>query len=105
MKKSYNEQKFPCYPSCFLLGPTGPTGPTGPQGSPSTRIHVGTTTTSFPGSSAEVIEEGNEVDKVLNFVIPRGERGPVPNFIIGEVRTGDAGSQAQVIITPIIEER
>ena len=49
----------------------------GPAGSPGTAatINVGTTTTSAPGGNADVQNVGSENAAVLNFTIPRGEKG------------------------------
>ncbi|MBQ7977883.1 MAG: collagen-like protein [Clostridia bacterium] len=55
-------------------GPIGPTGPTGPGGGFGTVI-VGTTTTSEPGTPANVQNVGTPTDLILNFSIPRGATG------------------------------
>lgn len=39
-------------------------------------IQIGTTSTGEPGSNAQVVNVGTENDAILNFVIPRGDRGP-----------------------------
>jgi hypothetical protein len=40
-------------------------------------VNVGTTTTSLPGSDAQVSNAGDGVNAVFDFVIPRGDVGPV----------------------------
>ncbi len=89
-----------CIPNC-CFGPTGPTGPTGPQGLPSSKVTVLNTVTSDPGGEAMVYNSGDENNVLLNFVIPRGERGPVAQFSVGSVVTSLPGTDAQVTITPI----
>ncbi len=101
MKENCKRELPFCYPPCFLLGPTGPTGP---QGLPSAQVLVGTTTTSLPGGSAEVYRTGTENEVILNFVIPRGEVGPIPSFEVGTVETAEPNTMASVTITPIEEE-
>ena len=66
-------------------GDTGATGPQGPQGEPgkdgrdgqgiAATVEVGTTTTGEAGTPAAVVNAGNETHAVLNFTIPRGEKG------------------------------
>lgn len=66
-------------------GDTGATGPQGPQGEPgkdgrdgqgiAATVEVGTTTTGEAGTSAAVVNVGNETHAVLNFTIPRGAKG------------------------------
>ena len=85
------------HPTCCCVntsGNVGPTGPTGPQG-PAT-ITVGNTTTSFPGTLANVINSGTPEDVVLDFIIPRGDTGPTgatgPTGVLGPTgATGEAG--------------
>jgi hypothetical protein len=47
-------------------------------------VNVGTTTTSLPGSDAQVSNAGDGVNAVFDFVIPRGDVGP-PGASITEV--------------------
>ena len=113
MKCDYNNLKPRMGLGCYIIGPTGPTGSTGPmgpqgipgetgpEGLPSAKVTVGKTSTSPPGSEALVSNSGTENNVILDFVIPRGVPGPPPNFIIGNVVTGEAGSKAEVTITPI----
>lgn len=66
-------------------GDTGATGPQGPQGVPgkdgrdgqgiAATVEVGTTTTGEAGTSAAVVNAGDETHAVLNFTIPRGAKG------------------------------
>ena len=66
-------------------GDTGATGPQGPQGEPgkdgrdgqgiAATVEVGTTTTGEAGTSAAVVNAGDETHAVLNFTIPRGAKG------------------------------
>ncbi len=91
-------------PSGFvsIVGPTGPTGPTGPAGN-SPQITIATTETTASGTSAQVVNIGDDHNIVLEFMIPRGSTGPqgemgdTPTIAIGEVTTGEAGSIASVI--------
>ena len=55
---------------------TSQSGPQGPQGESGT-VTVGTTTTSDPGTDAEVTNTGpDESNAIFNFTIPRGDQGP-----------------------------
>lgn len=56
-------------------GDTGATGPQGPQGDPCTVV-VNSTATLEPGSNAYVTNTGSLSNAVLNFGIPKGDRGP-----------------------------
>jgi len=78
------------------IGPQGNPGPTGPKGivksatppdntgvlwadtsdtADSISVTVGTTTTGAAGSSASVVNSGNQFDAVLDFTIPQGIQG------------------------------
>lgn len=77
----------------------------GPQGSPGVgaTVDVGTTTTSAPGSDAEVTNVGTSQNAEFNFVIPRGETGPdgtAGTQQVGKVETIqlNPGSNNSVII-------
>ena len=73
-------------------GPQGDQGPAGPKGDTgdAATIEVGTVTASAPGSDPSVTNSGSETAAVLNFVLPRGETGPVgPQGAAGE--TGPQG--------------
>lgn len=79
-----------CCNPCF--GPTGATGPTGPTG-PAT-IEVGLTTTSEPGTSANVLNVGTNDNVILDFTIPAGPTGPIgPTGPQG--KKGDIGPTGQ----------
>lgn len=63
------------------IGPTGPTGEDGAQGETGPTgatpvVTIGTTTTSEPGSEAEVTSTETPDGIELNFTIPRGDTGP-----------------------------
>lgn len=61
---------------CYILGPTGPMGPTGPAGKNGpTTITVGKTETIDAGMNASVDNIGTDKDVILDFKIPRGEKG------------------------------
>ena len=91
-------------------GDQGIQGETGPQGVPGTAatITVGTVTTGAAGSQAAVNNIGTSSAAVLDFTIPRGDKGiqgetgpqGVPGnaatIAVGTVTTGAAGSQAAV---------
>jgi phage baseplate assembly protein W len=49
-------------------------GPQGPQG-PGATVSIGTTTTGLPGTDASVVNTGTPTDSILDFTIPRGEKG------------------------------
>ena len=77
----------------------------GPAGSPGTAatVNVGTTTTSAPGGNADVQNVGSENAAVLNFTIPRGEKGTdgdAGTQQVGTVttNTGNPGGDASVVI-------
>ena len=57
--------------------PTEITGPRGPQGiqGPAGTIEIGTTTTGEAGTDAEVENVGTPESAVLNFTIPKGDKG------------------------------
>lgn len=59
-------------------GPQGEPGPAGADGEPgaAATITVGSTTTGAAGTQASVANSGTEYAAVLNFTIPRGEKGP-----------------------------
>jgi len=60
-----------------LGGPTGPQGPVGPQGptGPAATVQVQSTTTTAPGTNANVINIGSPTAAYLEFYIPRGDVG------------------------------
>ena len=55
-------------------GDTGEDGQTGPAGEAAT-VEVGTVTTGPAGTGARVVNVGTETAAVLNFTIPKGEKG------------------------------
>ena len=75
-------------------GPQGDQGPAGPKGDTgdAATIEVGTVTASAPGSDPSVTNSGSETAAVLNFVLPRGETGPVGP----QGATGETGPQGPV---------
>ena len=85
-----------CKPKCVaIIGPTGPTGPTGPSGGPTgptgPQGEIGPTgATGATGATGPTGPTG-----------PRGDDAETPTFEIGSVTTGEPGTQASVIITPI----
>lgn len=61
-------------------GPKGDTGAEGPAGADgkdgvTPSVTIGTTTTGEAGTNAQVTNDGTAPDVVLNFVIPKGEKG------------------------------
>lgn len=60
-----------------LKGARGLPGADGMDGAPGTAatIRIGTVTTGLPGTEASVVNAGTESEAVLNFTIPRGEKG------------------------------
>lgn len=56
-------------------GATGSTGSTGPKGDAAATITVASTSTSLPGTDAQVTNSGTSSNVQLNFVIPRGADG------------------------------
>jgi len=90
----------------LVWGPNGEwvslEGPQGPSGTSAT-VDVGTTTTSAPGGDADVQNVGSSSAAVLNFTIPRGEKGTdgeAGTQQVGTVttNTGVAGGNASVVI-------
>ena len=95
-------------------GAKGDTGPRGPQGERGTNatVYVGTTTTLNPGSQATVYNSGTDSNAVLNFGIPKGEKGdtgPMPTIaqttgqaidqVMSQKATTDALNTKQATIT------
>ena len=54
-----------------LSGENGKDGENGKSAS----VTIGTTSTTMPGTNANVVNTGTETDVILNFSIPRGEKG------------------------------
>lgn len=92
-------------------GPAGPQGEPGPQGAPgpagadgapgkdgaAATVTVGTVTTGEPGTDATVTNTGTENAAVLDFVIPKGEKGDPGDSSITEVEPGASQTQPYVI--------
>jgi hypothetical protein len=77
-------------------GATGSTGATGAKGDAAATIQVVSTTTSAPGSNADVTNSGTSSNVLLNFVIPRGQDGAP-----GEPgAAGAQGAQGPAGVTP-----
>lgn len=68
-------------------GATGPAGPAGPDGQAAT-VAVGTVTTGAPGTNATVVNSGTTSAAVLNFTIPRGDKGE-PGSGAGDMLASD----------------
>ena len=92
-------------------GEQGNTGPTGQAGQNAT-VYIGTTTTLNPGSQATVYNSGTENNAVLNFGIPKGEKGdtgPMPTIaqttgtstttVMSQKATTDALNTKQATLT------
>lgn len=92
-------------------GPAGPQGEPGPQGAPgpagadgapgkdgaAATVTVGTVTTGEPGTDAAVTNTGTENAAVLDFLIPKGEKGDPGNSSIIEIEPGASQTQPYVI--------
>lgn len=84
-----------------LVGPPGPPGPQGPAGrdgvdGQAATVTVGSTTTTSPGTNANVTNSGTSSAAVLNFSIPRGNQGEAATVTVGSTTTGAAGTPASV---------
>lgn len=71
-------------------GEQGPKGDTGEQGVPgingqSATIEIGTVETGEPGTSATVTNTGTPLEAILNFTIPKGEKGLDGNETIKQI--------------------
>jgi len=103
------------HPYCYIQGPTGPKGETGAKGDrgdigPAT-IKVGITETVSELENASVSNSGTEKDVILDFKIPRGEKGEIgprglpgeigrtEHIAIDETETIEPGEPAQVMDT------
>ena len=92
-------------------GPAGPQGEPGPQGAPgpagadgapgkdgaAATVTVGTVTTGEPGTDAAVTNTGTANAAVLDFLIPKGEKGDPGDSSITEVEPGASQTQPYVI--------
>ena len=84
----------------------GETGAQGPQGEAAT-IQVGTVQTGDAGSQAQVTNGGDENAAVLNFTIPRGDKGEKGDTGAqgprgAQISSGDGAPTAQEGLTPIV---
>ena len=57
------------------IGPQGAQGPKGDKGDAAATIAVGTVNTGAAGSNVTITNSGTSSDVVLNFTIPKGDRG------------------------------
>ena len=82
-------------------GPVGPQGETGAQGIPgnAATIRVGMVSQGDPDTPPIIRNVGTDTDAVLNFIIPRGEKGDTgpqgPQGISGNAATIQIGSVSQ----------
>ena len=91
-KKVLEEEKK--YKYCCVEGPRGKAGPT--------TIKIGKVTSVSSFDDANIINSGTDEDLVLDFLIPKGEKGDKgdsgpANIVIGNVETVDADSDAEVV--------
>lgn len=77
-----------------IQGPQGATGATGATGQAAT-VTVGTTATGAAGTSASVVNSGTSSAAVLDFTIPKGEKGDT-GVGVPEIESGDAGKALMV---------
>ena len=87
------------HPYCYIQGPTGPKGETGAKGDrgdigPVT-IKVGTTETVSELENAIVSNSGTEKDVILDFKIPRGEKGEKGDIGIQGIK-GEKGDRGDI---------
>ena len=87
------------HPYCYIQGPTGPKGETGAKGDrgdigPAT-IKVGTTETVSELENAIVSNSGTEKDVILDFKIPRGEKGEKGDIGIQGIK-GEKGDKGDI---------
>ena len=87
------------HPYCYVQGPTGPKGETGAKGDrgdigPAT-IKVGTTETVSELENASVSNSVTEKDVILDFKIPRGEKGEKGDIGIQGIK-GEKGDRGDI---------
>ena len=87
------------HPYCYIQGPTGPKGETGAKGDrgdigPAT-IKVGITETVSELENASVSNSGTEKDVILDFKIPRGEKGEKGDIGIQGIK-GEKGDRGDI---------
>ena len=81
-----------------IKGPKGDKGDTGDPGEAAT-VTVGTVSTGEPGTMATVTNAGDETNATLNFVIPRGNQGPVgPGVQVGSGAPSEPGTVGECYI-------
>lgn len=84
-----------------IKGPQGDPGPKGDPGAAAT-VTVGTTQTGEPGSKATVQNGGTTSAAVLNFVIPKGEKGDTgatgPGVSVGSGAPSEPGQTGECYI-------
>lgn len=90
-------------------GPQGPQGEVGPQGQngedgKSATITIGTVTTGDAGTNASVTNRGTETDAILDFVIPKGDKGDAETGGNGNVSSDVINSIVVVDVLPEIEQ-
>lgn len=78
----------------YIIGPQGPTGPTGPAG---VDVVARNTETIPPDRQASVISSHEGNTTLLDFYIPKGEKGDCPTIKAGITTTVSPSSPAQVI--------
>lgn len=75
-------------------------------------LEIGTTTTGEAGTEATVTNSGSPTHAILNFTIPKGDKGEdgktganglTPNIQVGTTTTLEAGSEATVTLTGTTE--
>lgn len=77
-------------------GPAGADGAPGKDGAAAT-VTVGTVTTGEPGTDAAVTNSGTPNAAVLDFVIPKGEKGDPGDSSITEIEPGASQTQPYVL--------
>lgn len=77
-------------------GDPGEPGPPGKDGAAAT-VSIGTVTTGDPDTPASVTNSGTENAAVLDFVIPKGEKGDPGSSSITEIEPGASQTQPYVI--------
>lgn len=85
-------------------GATGAAGAPGAPGAPgqAATVNVGTTTTGAAGTSASVTNSGTSSAAVLDFTIPKGDKGDAGSaatITVGNTTTGNPGTNASVVNT------
>ena len=89
IRKRIEEEKNKCR-KCYIQGPTGPKGeigPTGPRGEKFfSNVNVGETKTGEANTNAMVENVGTNKNAILNFTIPKGDKGDIgPQGLVGTI--------------------